>query len=68
MLDPGSNPTDLCLLGCALLQDMLRCQRGLPEGALSKSLGPAAWQQAVKEADSVATLRRLLGEVGCAAS
>ena len=44
--------------------DMLRCQRGLPAGALTKGqLAPPAWQQAVREADSPATLRKLLGEV-----
>ena len=44
--------------------DMLRCQRGLPAGALIKGqLAPPAWQQAVREADSVPALRKLLGEV-----
>jgi hypothetical protein len=44
--------------------DMLRCQRGLPAGALTKGLlAPPAWQQAVREADSVPALRKLLGEV-----
>ena len=44
--------------------DMLRCQRGLPAGALTKGqLAPPAWQQAVRDADSVPALRKLLGEV-----
>ena len=44
--------------------DMLRCQRGLPAGALTKGLlAPPAWQQAVREADSVPAIRKLLGEV-----
>lgn len=55
---PAASPCPACA------QDLLCCQRGLPAAALAKPLVPAAWQQAVREADSLQQLRSLLGEVG----
>ncbi len=39
-------------------------QRGVPAAALEESFDGTAWAAAVREADSTAALRRLLGEVG----
>ncbi len=53
----------LAFLSAVYLQDLLRCQRGLPAATLAKPFVPADWQQAVREAESLKQLRSLLGEV-----
>ena len=61
--------TSLFNLPSRFEQDLLRCLRALPAAALdSGRLNSAAWQAAVRGADSLAALRHLLGEVRCAAA